>query len=119
MEDFKNFKIKLEVERKKIEKELSAISKQDPHSPNTWNVIKQEFSTDGPLDLESESDEVENFVNRTSIVTKLEERINNIDKALKNIEKGVYGTCINCNKKIPIKRLKIMPEAETCLKCSA
>lgn len=42
-----------------------------------------------------------------------------IDEALKRVEEKTYGRCQNCEKDIPIKRLKALPFAKFCLKCQA
>jgi len=47
----------------------------------------------------------------------LELRLKNINLALEKIEKGRYGNCEKCGKEIDEKRLKISPEARSCLKC--
>lgn len=39
--------------------------------------------------------------------------------ALQRIEKGTYGTCVECGRKIGDDRLKALPAAEFCLKCAA
>jgi RNA polymerase-binding protein DksA len=40
-----------------------------------------------------------------------------IDEALKRIEEGTYGGCLQCGKLIPKKRLAAVPYAELCLEC--
>ena len=40
-----------------------------------------------------------------------------IEQALKRIEKKSFGACVECEKSIPVARLKALPYAETCLKC--
>lgn len=40
-----------------------------------------------------------------------------IESALKRLEKGSYGSCNECDKLIPVARLKALPYVETCLKC--
>ena len=40
-----------------------------------------------------------------------------IDEALSRINDGSFGTCSDCKKTIPAKRLKAVPYARTCLKC--
>jgi len=40
-----------------------------------------------------------------------------IDTALKRIEDQIFGLCVECEKSIPIVRLKAIPYVETCLKC--
>lgn len=40
-----------------------------------------------------------------------------IDEALKRIEEGTYGNCIECGKPIAKTRLKALPHAEVCINC--
>lgn len=40
-----------------------------------------------------------------------------IDEALKRVDDNAYGKCENCNKDIPIKRLKALPFAKFCINC--
>jgi RNA polymerase-binding transcription factor DksA len=41
-----------------------------------------------------------------------------IDLALKKIGQGNYGFCENCGKAIGKRRLKFLPQARFCMKCS-
>jgi len=40
-----------------------------------------------------------------------------IDEAMKRIEDGSYGNCLQCSKAIPKKRLKALPYTELCIEC--
>lgn len=40
-----------------------------------------------------------------------------VNKALKKIEKGDYGKCENCGKKINEERLKTIPYVQLCIQC--
>lgn len=40
-----------------------------------------------------------------------------VEKALKKIEKGEYGTCEECGEEIGIKRLEARPVTDLCIKC--
>lgn len=40
-----------------------------------------------------------------------------IDEALKRMEEGTYGNCLQCGKAILKKRLKALPHAEFCIEC--
>lgn len=42
-----------------------------------------------------------------------------IDEALKRIDDKTYGKCQNCDKDVPIKRLKALPFARFCIKCQS
>jgi DnaK suppressor protein len=45
------------------------------------------------------------------------EVLNRIEQALRRIEKESFGSCVECEKIIPMVRLKAIPYTETCLKC--
>lgn len=40
-----------------------------------------------------------------------------IDRALARLEKGTYGTCEGCGKKIPVQRLNALPYTSFCIDC--
>lgn len=42
-----------------------------------------------------------------------------IDEALKRIDERTFGRCQNCEKDIPMKRLKAIPFAKFCIKCQS
>lgn len=42
-----------------------------------------------------------------------------IDEALKRIDDGTYGSCTQCGKQIPKKRLSALPHTELCIKCQS
>ena len=37
--------------------------------------------------------------------------------ALQRIQDGTYGICVDCDRKIPIARLQVKPEATRCVTC--
>ncbi len=41
-----------------------------------------------------------------------------IRSALKRLDKGTYGTCTRCGKKIADRRLRAVPEAALCIDCA-
>ena len=43
--------------------------------------------------------------------------IREIDEALRRIDEGTYGVCENCQKKIPLARLRAKPHAKYCITC--
>ena len=40
-----------------------------------------------------------------------------IDNALKSLDKGEYGICIDCQEPISLKRLETFPYAQRCIVC--
>ncbi len=45
--------------------------------------------------------------------------LDSVEAALRKIEKGDYGLCESCHKKILTNRLKAMPWARYCIECQA
>lgn len=44
-----------------------------------------------------------------------EEQLEKVQAALKAMDTGTYGKCIECDKAIPFERLEAMPTALTCI----
>ncbi len=43
--------------------------------------------------------------------------LDRIDKALRKIEDGSFGTCEECGEEISVKRLEARPETTLCIRC--
>ena len=112
--DQKTIKEKLEREKAALEKQLHTFADQDPNLKGDWDSRFPKF--DG--NLEEAANEVEEYTSRLPVEFSLETRLKDIALALEKIEKGRYGKCENCNKEIEEERLKIMPAARLCMKCS-
>lgn len=54
---------------------------------------------------------------RLSMVEQLEEQLDETKEALKRIEDGTYGQCMNCGDFITPERLEALPSAELCINC--
>ena len=54
---------------------------------------------------------------RSSLQDTRIDEFNRIVKALKMIEAGTYGICVDCELPISEKRLKMYPDATRCLAC--
>jgi RNA polymerase-binding protein DksA len=52
-----------------------------------------------------------------SLVRSLENKLSEIDRALRMTQRGDYGLCERCGQPIDPARLKVMPTATLCLKC--
>jgi len=83
-----------------------------------YDVQSPQLSKDNePLDLDVEAQEVAGFDARIDIENTLEEKLVNINAALKNLESGKYGICSHCQKVISESRLQALPEAQICIDC--
>ena len=50
---------------------------------------------------------------------QLKTRLQQIRRALEQIEQGNYGPCVRCGDPIPRGRLEIMPETRLCVSCAS
>ena len=111
------YKTKLEEEKKLLEEELSSIGKFD-NETNDWEATPE--SEEKAQDVEDEgdmADRAEDYEKRSSSLSVLETRLNDVKNALSLIEKGEYGKCEVCGNKIEEERLDVNPSARTCEVC--
>lgn len=52
------------------------------------------------------------------VARRREVELKRIDAALKRIDDGDYGYCINCGEEIAVRRLELDPTAPTCIDCA-
>ena len=53
-----------------------------------------------------------------SLMQSEEETLDQIEAALERIEDGVYGSCVECDGRIPKTRLNAIPQTPFCVKCA-
>lgn len=113
-ESFVNeMKRKLEEERAELRKRLGSFAKED-------KKVKNDFHSEFPQYGDKEEDnatEVAEYQDNLSVEGNLENRLQEIEKALEKVSKGEYGICTRCNHEISEERLKVNPAAATCVKC--
>lgn len=90
-------------------------------------VFKEVTDTEADLrfiaeDRESEMEERAQEERLARLLARLDERgkreIEEIDAALERMARGAYGTCLGCEGKIPIARLRALPAARFCVHCA-
>ncbi len=54
-----------------------------------------------------------------ALIAVLENKLQDIQAALRSIEKGNYGTCARCGKPIEPGRLEVKPDATLCISCQS
>lgn len=109
-------KEKLLSEKKEIKKILSKFAKEDKRVKGNWESSFPQFGTH-TSEQDENADEVEEYTNLLPIEHRLELKLLDIERAIKKIDRGNYGICEKCGKKINKKRLKILPEAKFCSRC--
>ena len=112
--ELKLFEKRLLKERDKIIRELEyegeQISKTQLESSGDLSAYSNHMADQG---TETERREV-----TSQILSTQREALFEIDLALQKINQGKYGTCERCGSPIGKRRLKFLPQARTCIKCS-
>lgn len=120
--DFVQAQKKLLQERKlEIERELKKVghpTEDGGWAPNysnwTGDAATDNVGDDWGVDPEEKmAYEVNIDLLKNLLTTK-----GQVEKALEKIAAGTYGICDDCAKEINIERLKVVPEATTCLDCT-
>ena len=114
-------RIRLEENKKALQKELSLFAEKDEKIKGNWKSAFPDFdsSETGEGKLEIAQDEVEEYLNRLPVEHSMEIKLQNIDLALAKIKKGAYGKCDKCGKEISMDRLDACPEAQFCVDCNS
>ena len=115
----KELKEKLEKEKSQIEEELKKFAKKDEKLKGDWDTRYPKWDGEaGSSSLETMADELEEYESLLPVEHVLELKLRDIDSALEKIKKEKYGICEKCGKEIEIERLKAIPEARFCLRCT-
>ena len=110
--DVDQFRDLLQEERRRVLHAIEYLHKENP----------------GSIEDETEDQTQDNHLAETATATldreidyTLEENsehvLSAIDDALKRIEEGTFGNCVNCAKAIGEERLAALPWATTCIDC--
>jgi DnaK suppressor protein len=96
-------RIKLQEERTQVNDELSHLRE----------LMQAE------VDVEPDEGDAEIFEREknAALIAVLERKLQDIESALRSIDKGHYGICERCGKPIEVERLEVKPDATLCLNC--
>ncbi len=113
MLDIAVFKTKLEEELGIVTGELQSLGIHNPQVGSDWIPVAADTEVN-EADDNILADKYEDLANRSGIVSDLEARFNNINRALGKIEMGTYGSCEISGEAIEVERLEANPAARTC-----
>ena len=113
---------------KKTEEELKALLLKEKESleTNLGKIARPIDKKEGDYETsfedigsgkEDNATEVDQYTQNLGVESTLEKNLQDVLDALEKIEKGTYGICENCQKEIPLERLRVNPSARTCIKC--
>jgi len=100
-------------QKNQIINDLNELSRKDSHETDDRTAKFPEYG-DKP---DENAQEITDY--STEIMTEkvLEKSLEDIEKTLKRIKDGTYGTCKYCGNPIASKRLLARPTANSCVSC--
>lgn len=113
MIDNTQYKKRLEIEFKELEKELSGLGTHNKENPAEWDVKAPDFDIMNADENEA-ADKNEELHVDSIILDELTARYNDVALALTKIEAGTYGLCEIDGGPIEDSRLLANPAARTC-----
>lgn len=82
--------------------------------------VEDPEATEGPRELQDQGDNATYEVaegERLSDAARATEKLFQIEEALRRVDEGTYGVCVDCEEDIDERRLNAVPEAERCIAC--
>jgi len=105
--------MKIRLEAKRAELQQSIVGLTEAH-PEPVGPIE---ASEGPQDFEDVAVDFLETQQEQSILVNQQALLTEVEDALKRIEDGTYGKCVNCGRPIPEKRLEAIPWAARDVKC--
>lgn len=112
--DKKKIKEKLEKERLILLEEMKSMGNRNTDTLE-WEATPEVLGYQ-ESDQNDMADRFEDYESKSSMLKVLENRLNNIEKAISHINKESFGKCEICKKDIEGARLEANPAATTCKK---
>lgn len=112
-EQMKQFRQLLITERTKLADEIKSIAHDASISPRDASGDLSAYTVH-MADMAADTYERELSMN---IVTSEQEILYQIDDALKRLDDGSFGVCLQCSQPITMSRLKAVPYASLCITC--
>jgi RNA polymerase-binding protein DksA len=100
-----------------IGKEKEYLLKEREQIAEELTHLREFLQTE--VDVEPDEGDAEIFEREknAALIAVLENKLKDIDAALKSIETGRYGICEMCGEPIEVERLEIKPDATLCVNC--
>lgn len=101
------------MEQAKIRAALEAKHNELLSGMNNREDIRVENAADA-------LDNLQLLLDREVVIRKLDScsaLLHDVDAALKRLEAGTFGTCLECEEDIPARRLQALPWAARCVPC--
>lgn len=105
------------ISKSVVERERARLLEERPHVEDELRHLREFMQEE--VDVEPDEGDAEIFEREknAALIAVLERKLQDIDAALRSIEKGQYGICERCGEPIEEARLEVKPDATLCLNC--
>jgi len=100
-------------QKEQLTKDLASMSRDDVHENDDRSAAFPEYGDKA----DENAQEISDYSTTVATQVVLEKSLEDVEKALKRIDKGEYGICKYCHNPINSKRLLARPTASSCISC--
>jgi len=100
-----------------MELERSLLQKEREELLDDLSRLREALKGEVKVDAEEGDPDLHEREKNLALVQTLESNLQSIERALRALDLGVYGTCERCGTKISPERLEARPDATMCLPC--
>ena len=97
--------------------ERESLLKEQEQVMDELNRLRESMQVEVDIEVDEGDAEVFEREKNAVLISMLESRLQDIQSALRSIEKGNYGICARCGKPIEPGRLEVKPDATLCVSC--
>jgi len=108
--DRQKMKQRLQEKQAELQEQIASLSEAHPTPIDPIEL------SEGPQDFEETAVDFLEMNQEQSILVNGQALLTMVHQALKRIEEGTYGICVDCGQPIPEKRLEAIPWAARCIK---
>jgi DnaK suppressor protein len=109
--DLNKMRARLEAKRDELRANLAGLTEAHPQPVDPIEA------SEGPQEFEETAVDFDEIQGEQSIAVNEQALLTQVENALRRIDEGTYGKCVNCGQPIPEKRLEAIPWAERDVKC--
>ncbi len=102
-----------------LNKEQARLIEEEAQVIEELNSLREAMLAEVDIDPEEGDAEITEREKNSALLAVLENKLQDIQAALRSIEKGDYGICARCGNPIEPGRLEVKPDATLCITCQA
>jgi RNA polymerase-binding protein DksA len=105
------------LSRDQVAAEKNRLLQEQEELQNELNHLRELMQAEVDVDPDEGDGEIFEREKNAALIAVLEAKLQDIQTALRSIEKGNYGICMRCGQPIEPGRLEVKPDATLCVKC--